>query len=130
MMKSRFQDLVQEVSPPRKPPKVSTGGLFVGLSTAPDIWGQKKQHFKPDGEDPGWQPDAPAEPEPIVDELQVIAELNLTDDLTIGELKAIRRAYARKNHPDAEPGQSDAREVRMKIANMLIDEQIRLRIRS
>ena len=129
MMKSRFQDLVEEIKPPRKPRKVSTGGLFVGLSTGPVIWGQKNQQFKPNGEDPNWQPDVPAEPEPVVDELHVMAELNLTDDLTIDELKAIRRQYARENHPDARPGQTAVRELRMKIANMIIDEHIQARRR-
>ena len=128
-MKSRFQDLVYEVSHPRRVPKVATGGLFVGLSTESHIWGQKNNQFKPDGDDQAWQAELPAAPELSVDKDEILEELNLSGDLTIAELKAIRRAFARENHPDTGSGKSAARENRMKIANMIIDEQIQLRSR-
>ncbi len=128
-MTSRFQDLVQQASRVRRPPKVSTAGLFVGMETETNLWGQKDNRYKPD--EPAAEPepslDAPDIAEAVVDEDQIIAELALTDDLTVTELKAIRRAFARKNHPDTSQGDPALCESRMKIANMIIDEQIRLR---
>ena len=97
------------------------------MGTETTLWGQKNNRFKPDDDAPGWRPDAPAVPELVVNEEQISAELNLSDDLTISELKAIRRDFARKNHPDTGTGDASVRESRMKIANMIIDEQIQLR---
>lgn len=129
-MKSRFQELVQEASSERPAPKVSTAGLFVGMGTEPGLWGQKNNRFKPDEDASEWSFNAPEIAELVVDEDQICAELNLSDDLTIRELKAIRRAFARKNHPDTGTGDASVRESRMKIANMIIDEQIQLRSQS
>ncbi len=126
-MKTRFQDLVQDASPPRQKPAVATGGLFVGFSTEPGIWGQKDSRFKPDDEEPDWETEQPEPLEPEADKDQILAELNLSDSLTVGDLKAIRRTFARQNHPDTGEGNSSVREERMKIANMIIDQQIQLR---
>lgn len=145
-MKTRFQELVQEASIPQKSVKVSTGGLFVGLSTEPDIWGQKKHHFKPDEENENWQPgqsDDDAEPteEPSyveeaqssavnVDQAQIATELNLSDEMSVRELQALRRTFARQNHPDTCSEERLIRETRMKIANVIIDERIRSKSQS
>lgn len=146
-MKTRFQDLVEEASHPQRVVKISTGGLFVGLSTASDIWGQKQQKYKPEEEDAEWtsedslEPDeglSPPEPEEpnvvedlpdeiLIDEDQIIAELNLRDNMNVRELQAVRRAFARRNHPDAVSQNRLACEDRMKIANRIIDEHIRSR---
>ena len=126
-MKTRFQDLVQDASPPRQKPAVSTGGLFVGFSTEPEIWGQKDNRFKPHSDDQDWKAEQAVAPEPEADKDQILNELNLSDRLTIGELQAIRRTFARQNHPDTGIGDSAVREERMKIANMIIDQQIQLR---
>ncbi len=126
-MTSRFQDLVREASDERRPRKVSTAGLFVGMGTEAGLWGQKHNQYKSDEQEPEPSFDEPDMPEPVVDENQIAAELNLTDDLTVGELKAVRRAFARENHPDTGRGDAAVCESRMKIANMIIDEQIQLR---
>ena len=126
-MKTRFQDLVENVPPPRQKPAVSTGGLFVGLSTTPDIWGQRDNRFKSDNEDRDWEREEAEPPQPVVNKDQILDELNLSDQLTIAELKAIRRAFARQNHPDTGQGDPAVREERMKIANMIIDQQIQKR---
>ena len=126
-MTSRFQDFVREASNERRTPKVSAAGLFVGMGTEAGLWGQKHNQYKPDEPDAEPLLKEPAVPEPVVDEEQIAAELNLTDDLTVGELKAIRRAFARQNHPDTGHGDAAVCESRMKIANMIIDEQIQLR---
>lgn len=128
-MKTRFQDLVQDASPPRQKPTVSTGGLFVGFSTEPEIWGQKDNRFKSDHDDHDWVPEQAVPPEPEADKDQILDELNLSDGLTVGELQAIRRSFARQNHPDTGKGDPAVREERMKIANMIIDQQIQLRSR-
>lgn len=57
---------------------------------------------------------------------EVAEDLALTGRESVGDLLARRRAFARDNHPDRAP--ADLRTnatLRMKIANMLIDETIR-----
>lgn len=57
---------------------------------------------------------------------EVAADLGLDGSETIAELADRRRAFARANHPDRVP--TDLRDnatMRMKIANMLIDETVR-----
>ncbi len=145
-MKTRFQELVQEVSVPQKSIKISTGALFVGLSTEPGIWGQKQHHFKSDEETENWQasqpeynsqpieePSATEEPEVSVvkvDAAQIARELNLSDEMSVRDLQAMRRAFARQNHPDTCSEDRLVRESRMKIANVIIDERIRSKSQS
>ena len=129
-MTIRFQDLLDKTTQARRSPKVSAAGLYMGMGTEPDLWGQKQNRFKTDDTEEHRPPAEEEPPAPAVDEDQIAAELNLSDDLTISELKAIRRAFARENHPDAGVGNPEVRESRMKIANMIIDQQIQLRSRS
>jgi hypothetical protein len=65
--------------------------------------------------------------EPASTEDQAIAEeLGLSPDLAIVDLQRLRRAFAKKNHPDRfEPARRINAARRMSIANMLIDEQMR-----
>jgi len=57
---------------------------------------------------------------------EVAADLGLSGSETGTELAAIRRAFARENHPDAAPEALRANATRrMMIANMLIDETLR-----
>lgn len=57
---------------------------------------------------------------------EVAEDLALTGREDIDDLLAIRRAFARDNHPDRAPGDLRANATaRMKVANMLIDETIR-----
>ncbi|MCQ4631170.1 hypothetical protein GB927_014040 [Shinella sp. CPCC 100929] len=78
----------------------------------------------------------PPEPEPLPPEpplhLLRIAPAEVAEDLalhgkeSVDDLLARRRSFARENHPDGVPPDlRDNATLRMKIANMLIDETIR-----
>lgn len=74
----------------------------------------------------------PEEPAPVPEHLlritpEAVAEdLALTGSEGIDDLAARRRSFARENHPDRAPAELRANAtLRMKIANMLIDETIR-----
>ncbi len=55
----------------------------------------------------------------------IAEELGLAHDLSPNELKQLRRAFARANHPDRlDPSQRDLATHRMTIANMLIDREL------
>ncbi len=58
----------------------------------------------------------------------IAEELGLRPDLAIGDLRRIRRDFAKKNHPDRfEPALRIGAARRMTIANMLIDERMKQR---
>lgn len=59
------------------------------------------------------------------DEERIIAELELETARTLDDLARIRRAFARRNHPDLmlHPRLAEQANARMKIANMLIDRR-------
>ncbi|REF89368.1 hypothetical protein DES32_0589 [Methylovirgula ligni] len=59
------------------------------------------------------------------DEERIIAELELESARTLDDLARIRRAFARRNHPDLmlHPRLAEQATARMKIANMLIDRR-------
>ncbi|WP_337184769.1 hypothetical protein [Shinella sp.] len=74
----------------------------------------------------------PEEPAPVPEHLlritpEAVAEdLALTGREDVEDLAARRRSFARENHPDRAPAELRANAtLRMKIANMLIDETIR-----
>jgi hypothetical protein len=55
----------------------------------------------------------------------IAEELGLSDHLSPTDLKKLRRAFARANHPDRlAPSQRELATHRMTIANMLIDRQL------
>lgn len=57
---------------------------------------------------------------------EIADDLGVTGDLTPGGLHDLRRTFARDNHPDAiHPDFRTNATIRMKIANMLIDEALR-----
>lgn len=62
---------------------------------------------------------------PSADPEDVARELGLTQDMSADQLHAIRRAFARRNHPDFY-GQEhvEVATVRMQIANALIDRAL------
>ena len=126
-MSTRFKDLLQEMPTPRRKPAVSTDGLFVGLGTAPEIWAQKDSRFKTELDGQEWEAQHTEPEEQAVSEDQVLNELNLSDRMTVNDLRAVRRTFARQNHPDISSGNPSVREERMKIANKIIDQEIRLR---
>jgi hypothetical protein len=77
-------------------------------------------------------PPMPAEPPPPPPHLLRTAPEEVAEDLalkgkeSVDELLARRRSFARENHPDRAPEDLRANAtLRMKIANMLIDETIR-----
>lgn len=82
--------------------------------------------------DLGEEPSAPPPPPPPPPHLmritpeEIAADLALSGEETVAALLARRRAFARENHPDRAPAElrSNAT-LRMKIANMLIDETLR-----
>ncbi|QBR71479.1 hypothetical protein CU048_09520 [Beijerinckiaceae bacterium] len=83
--------------------------------------------------------DVSAQPaaEPPIDEIpksegarsedeEIAEELGLKRDLASGELRRIRREFAKNNHPDRfEPSRRVLAARRMSIANMLIDAQLK-----
>lgn len=74
-------------------------------------------------------PDPPPPPPPHLLRItpeEIAADLALAGDETVEALFSLRRAFARQNHPDRAPPSLRANAtLRMKIANMLIDETIR-----
>jgi hypothetical protein len=61
-----------------------------------------------------------------IDPEDVAADLGLSGHETLLELTEKRRLFARTNHPDRAPTElRDNATIRMKIANMLIDETVR-----
>lgn len=81
------------------------------------------------------EPEAPPppEPEPVMpDHLariapeEIAAELAIAAEDTIQSLSEKRRAFAKANHPDrVAPAFRENATIRMKIANLLIDEAVR-----
>lgn len=67
-----------------------------------------------------------AAPPAADDEASIAAELALSEIGSLTELKRVRRAFARRNHPDLFQAAVRLRATRrMKIANMLIDRRNR-----
>ncbi|MCP8894069.1 hypothetical protein KYK29_03940 [Shinella daejeonensis] len=110
----------------------SPSGGFTGLGTgAPFVSGrQADAAYREIGEPATPAPAPPPEAPPphllrIAPE-EIAADLALTGKETVEALLARRRAFARDNHPDRAPAALRANAtLRMKIANMLIDETIR-----
>ena len=83
--------------------------------------------------EPTGNPEAKAEPEqpqpppsPKSEHEVVVAELQLTPNLTCDDLARIRREFAKVHHPDRVlPPQREEATRRMTIANSLIDEALR-----
>ena len=71
-----------------------------------------------------------AEPQPSVDPEEIARELGLEGAAKPRDLDRLRRDFALRNHPDRAPEHLRARAViRMQVANMLIDEAKRRRLR-
>lgn len=86
--------------------------------------------YKMFGEGASPAPEKPALPEPSVDPDDIARELGLAGRAKAQELDRLRRAFAFRNHPDRVPEHLRARAIiRMQVANMLIDEAKRGRIR-
>ncbi|MDR3407575.1 MAG: hypothetical protein P4L68_03645 [Methylovirgula sp.] len=63
----------------------------------------------------------------LSEEERIVAELELETARNLDDLARIRRAFARRNHPDLilHPKLAEQATARMKIANMLIDRRRR-----
>ncbi len=60
-----------------------------------------------------------------VEQDAIAKELGLNANMSVKDLQAIRRSFARANHPDRlDPSQRDIATHRMTIANMLIDQKL------
>lgn len=72
------------------------------------------------------EPELPPPLPPKSEHEQVVDELHLTPNLTLSDLKLIRRKFAKTNHPDrVPPAVREQATRRMTIANSLIDEALR-----
>ena len=81
-----------------------------------------------------FDPPPPAEPEPPavpawlerLSEAEIAEDLGLTDGMSLSEIKARRRSFARLNHPDGvAEAFREAATIRMTIANRLIEQALR-----
>jgi hypothetical protein len=67
--------------------------------------------------------EGPSEEEPSVDPDDIARELGIAGIGDTGALARLRRDFAMRNHPDRVPAaQRERAEIRMRVANMLVDE--------
>ena len=109
---------------------LGTGHAFASGSQAEAAYLDLTEEFAPAPvEETG--PEAPPVEAPPphllrIDPEDVAADLGLSGHETLAELTEKRRLFARTNHPDRAPTElRDNATIRMKIANMLIDETVR-----
>lgn len=110
-------------------------GLRRLFSQIPWRWRRGEERLATADEEPGAEKvvetashrDAVPKPHALgTEDEQIAEELGLRADLAIGDLKRIRRDFAKKNHPDRfEPAQRVAAARRMSVANMLIDQRLK-----
>lgn len=102
---------------------IGTGSTFVSGSQAAAAYLDLYEEPRPA------EPEPPPAPPPHLMRTtpeEVAEDLNLTGKEGVDDLLARRRSFARENHPDRAPENLRANAtLRMKIANMLIDETIR-----
>ena len=109
---------------------LGTGHAFASGSQAEAAYLDLTEEFAPAPVEES-VPDAPPAEEPPphllrIDPEDVAADLGLSGHETLLELSEKRRLFARANHPDRAPTEfRDNATIRMKIANMLIDETVR-----
>lgn len=102
---------------------IGTGSTFVSGSQAAAAYLDLYEEPRPAEPEP--QPAPPSHLLRIAPE-EVVEDLGLTGKEGVDDLLARRRSFARENHPDRAPEDLRANAtLRMKIANMLIDETIR-----
>jgi len=104
----------------------ATGAFMSGPQAAAAYLDLYEEPALPEPESP------PEEPAPVPEHLLRITPEAVAEDLAltgregIDDLAARRRSFARENHPDRAPAELRTNAtLRMKIANMLIDETIR-----
>ncbi|WLR91528.1 hypothetical protein Q9316_13570 [Shinella zoogloeoides] len=108
---------------------LGTAGTFVSGSQAAAAYLDLYEEPRPPEPQPPPPPEAPPAPPPHLLRTapeEVAKDLGLSGRENIDDLLARRRSFARENHPDRAPEDLRANAtLRMKIANMLIDETIR-----
>lgn len=108
---------------------LGTGSTFVSGSQAAAAYLDLYEDPKPPEPQAPPPTDAPPAPPPHLLRTapeEVADDLGLTGREGVDDLIARRRSFARENHPDRAPAELRANAtMRMKIANMLIDETIR-----
>lgn len=115
----------------RSPTDIPEFKASMPLHTVPDLWGSNL-YVAPDAisrryaEDPASE--TPRELRPETDRSSIAAELKLGPRLSREAIYRIRREFALANHPDLfGPAQHETATLRMTMANMLIDEELRKR---
>ncbi len=108
---------------------IGTGSTFVSGSQAAAAYLDLYEEPRPTPPEPQPAPEPPPAPPPhllrIVPD-EIAEDLALNGKESVDDLLARRRSFARENHPDRAPEELRANAtLRMKIANMLIDETIR-----
>jgi hypothetical protein len=136
----RLKEEIDETSSPEgfgvDPPSIAVRGLNPGfisaLNSTPSAAGSERlqdAYFAFSDDAPPTPSDAEHDLETRFARLtpQEIAEdMGLTSGADAARLHALRREFARTNHPDRVPDAwRDAATVRMKIANLLIDEALK-----
>ena len=108
---------------------IGTGSTFVSGSQAAAAYLDLYEEPRPAEPEPQPAPEPPPAPPPHLLRItpeEVVGDLGLTGKEGVDDLLARRRSFARENHPDRAPEDLRANAtLRMKIANMLIDETIR-----
>jgi hypothetical protein len=108
---------------------IGTGSTFVSGSQAAAAYLDLYEAPRPAEPEPQPAPEPPpAQPPHLMRTApaEIAEDLALTGKEGVDDLLARRRSFARENHPDRAPEDLRANAtLRMKIANMLIDETIR-----
>nr|WP_298100969.1 hypothetical protein [uncultured Shinella sp.] len=108
---------------------IGTGSTFVSGSQAAAAYLDLYEAPRPAEPEPQPAPEPPPAPPPHLMRTapdEIAEDLALTGKEGVDDLLARRRSFARENHPDRAPEDLRANAtLRMKIANMLIDETIR-----
>ena len=110
---------------------LGTGSTFVSGSQATAAYLDLYEEPAPEPPEPQSPPPTEAPPAPPPHLLrttpeEVADDLAITGKESVDALLALRRSFARENHPDRAPvALRTNATLRMKIANMLIDETIR-----
>ncbi len=107
---------------------IGTGSIFVSGSQAAAAYLDLYEAPRPAPPPPQPAPEPPPVPPHLLRTApeEIAEDLALTGKERVDDLLARRRSFARENHPDRAPENLRANAtLRMKIANMLIDETIR-----
>ncbi len=98
---------------------------YVSQNALSQIYGSAEENFGP--AKPRIR-ETPVAPPPSIEPRDVARELKLRMWHSADQIVAIRRLFAKKNHPDRViPSHREAATTRMSIANMLVDEALRTR---